>query len=95
MLGIPTEVLAGLGIFFGCFLRTLIPFLKKRKSEIEAGKPFKWEHLYTITFILDAFIALVITMTVLPLFQIPAEFVFPGALVFGWGSQDALNKLAK
>jgi hypothetical protein len=95
MQGYELEVLAGLGIFFGCFARTLIPFLKKRKAEIEAGKQFKWQHLYTITFILDGFIALITTMTLLPMFQIPTEFIFPVALIFGWGSQDLLNKIAK
>ena len=85
------EVFAGLGIFFGCFGRAFLPFLKKKAESTET---IKWQARYTWTIVFNVFIAAAVTMMILPSFQVPAQFVFPLAFTYGWSSQDIVNKLA-
>lgn len=89
------EIIAALGIFFGCLARAILPFLKKKAAAVKAGQQVKWENRFTWTLIFDLFVAMITTMLILPMFQIPTEFVFPYAFTFGWASQDMLNKVAK
>ena len=86
------EILAGLGIFLGCFGRTIFPFLKKKA---ESGGSVKWEGRYTWTVIFTVFLAGVTTMFILPSFQIPSNFVFPMAFIQGWGAEDIVNRVVK
>lgn len=89
------EVLAALGIFFGCFARAFLPFLRKKTEEAKAGQQVKWEHRYTWTLIFDIFVAMITTMLLLPSFPIPIESIFPTAFIFGWASQDIVNQVVK
>ena len=88
---IETEALAALGIFFGCFGRAFLPFLKKKA---ESDQPMKWQSRYTWTIVFNLFISAAVTMMILPSFQVPPEFIFPLAFAYGWSSQDIINKLA-
>lgn len=89
------EILAALGIFFGCLSRTILPFLKKKYEAVKAGQQVKWENRYIWTLLFDLFVAMITTMLLLPTFKIPVEYLFPYAFTFGWASQDIVNKLAK
>ena len=95
MNGYELEILAGLGIFFGCFARSFLPFLRKKAESAKSGQGISWEGRYTWTLLFDATVAIIATMFLLPMFRIPTEFVFPGAFIFGWASQDVVNKIAK
>lgn len=89
------EIIAMLGIFFGCFARTILPFLKKKYEAAKTGQEIKWENRYIVTVIFTLFVAMTTTMLILPAFQIPSEGIFPVAFTFGWASQDIVNKVAK
>jgi H+/Cl- antiporter ClcA len=88
------EVLAGLGMFFGCFGRAFLPFLKKQADAANRGQQIKWDKRYIWTIIFAIFISIVATMLILPSFQMPTQFVFPLAFTYGWASQDIVNKIA-
>lgn len=90
-----TEIIVALGIFFGCLARAILPFLKKKSEAAKAGQQVKWEGRYVWTLIFTLFVAMITTMLLLPTFKIPAEYVFPYAFIFGWASQDIVNKVAK
>lgn len=89
------EVIATLGIFFGCLSRAILPFLKKKSEAVKAGQQVKWEGRYVWTLIFALFVAMITTMLILPTFNIPSESIFPIAFTFGWASQDIVNKVAK
>jgi len=89
------EIIALVGIFFGCFARTLFPFLKKRYEAAQSEQQVKWEHRYTVTIIFNLFVAMTTAILMLPAFQMPPSGVFPVAFTFGWASQDIMNKVAK
>ena len=95
MLGIPTEVLVGLGIFLGCFARAMLPFFHKKAEAAKANQPVKWEGRYLWTIIFAVFVSFIATMMILPTFQAPAYYVFPSAFLHGWAAQDIINKVAK
>lgn len=89
------EVIAALGIFFGCLSRAILPFLKKKYQAADNDEDFKWENRYVWTIIFTLFVALITTMLLMPTFSIPKESAFPAAFIFGWASQDIVNKVAK
>ena len=89
------EVIAALGIFFGCLARAILPFLKKKAAAAKAGQEVKWESRYVWTIIFTLFVAMITTMLILPTFQIPSASIFPIAFYFGWASQDIVNKVTK
>jgi hypothetical protein len=89
-----TEVMIVSGIFLGCLMRALFPFLKKQKEATEAGKPIKWESRYIWTLIFGVAVSVIATMFILPSFAIPVEYIFPTAFLEGWAAQDILNKIA-
>jgi len=95
MLGIPIEIVAGFGIFLGCFGRTLFPFLRKKAEAIKANEPVKWERRYLWTIIFAILVSFIATMMILLTFEIPAEYIFPLAFLQGWAFQDIINKVAK
>jgi len=85
------EVIAAIGIFLGCFGRAFLPFLKKKA---DSAAPLKWDSRYTSTILFNLAVAVVVTMMVLPSFEVPSQFILPLAFVYGWSSQDIVNKLA-
>jgi hypothetical protein len=89
------EVIAALGIFFGCLSRAILPFLRKKAEAVKAGQQVKWEGRYVWTIIFTLFVAMISTMLLLPTFNIPSEYIFPYAFTFGWAAQDIVNKVAK
>jgi hypothetical protein len=89
----PPEVATALGLFMGCLARALLPFLKKKYQEAEAG--IRWEGRYTWTLLFSIFMSFVAATFLLPAFEIPATNVFPLAFIMGWSSLDIVNGLAK
>jgi len=89
------EVLAALGIFFGCLARAVLPFFRKKAAAVKAGEQVKWEGRYVWTIIFAVFVSIIATMLILPSFQIPAAYAFPAAFLYGWAAQDIVNKVAK
>jgi len=89
----PPEVAAALGLFMGCLARAVLPFLKKKYQEAEAG--IRWENRYTWTLVFSIFMSFVGATFLLPAFDIPANNVFPLAFIMGWSSLDIVNGLAK
>jgi len=92
---IEIEVLAALGIFFGCLGRAILPFLKKKAEAAKSDEVVRWEGRYVWTIIFAIFVSIITTMLVLPSFQIPSSYIFPIAFALGWGSQDMINRIAK
>jgi H+/Cl- antiporter ClcA len=90
----PIEVLAGFGIFAGCLARAVLPFLKKKGKAVEKGQTVKWDNRFLWTAVFSLFIAGVTTMLILPTFQVPGEFIFPAAFIYGWTAEDIVNKVA-
>lgn len=89
------EILAGLGIFFGCFARTFLPYLKKKAKDPTGGGQVRWEHRFTWTLVFTVFVAGITTFMILPSFQVPPEFAFPMAFSYGYTAEDIVNKVAK
>lgn len=94
-MNLPVEVIAGVGIFLGCFARAMFPFFRKKAEAAKNAEVVKWENRYLWTIIFAVFVSVITTFTILPGFQIPTEFVFPGAFLEGWAVQDIVNKVAK
>jgi len=90
---VPPEVAAALGLFMGCLARAVLPFLKKKYPEAEAG--IRWQNRYTWTLVFSIFMSFVAATFLLPAFEIPANNVFPLAFIMGWSSLDIVNGLAK
>jgi len=88
-----TEIIVALGIFLGCFLRALLPWLKKKSEAAKAGEQVKWESRFVWTLVFNLVVALIATILILPSFPISGEYVFVFAFTFGWSSQDIVNKL--
>ena len=89
------QIIAGLGIFFGCFGRAMLPFLKKKAEAAKNGGAVRWEGRYMWTILFAIGISLVATMFILPTLRIPTEFVFPNSFLLGWAAEDIINKIAK
>ena len=89
------EVLAALGIFFGCLSRTILPFLKKQNQAAKENTQLVWDKRYVWTIILTLFVAMISTMLLLPSFQIPTQYAFPLAFAYGWAANDMINRVAK
>jgi len=92
------EVLAGIGIFLGCFGRAFFPYLQKKRNAAKDGDPFKWDSRFLWTAIFSFFIAGISTMLALSSFQIPTGSllaIFGAAFVYGWGVEDITNKVVK
>ena len=77
-------------LFAGCFMRTIIPFLKKRKKAVESGEPLKWDNTFLITMIFGLAVSLVVAFISYPSM---GEATIPIAFGFGWASQDIINKV--
>jgi len=90
-----TEIVTGIGIFMGCLLRAVLPYLRKKHEAVQAGQQVKWENRYVWTIVFSIVIALITTMLILPSFQVPIDYIFPLAFAYGWASQDIVNKIAK
>jgi hypothetical protein len=97
MWGIPIELVAGFGIFLGCFGRAMLPFFRKKAECVKAGDHVgcKWQRRYLWTIIFAVFVSFIATMMILPSFQIPPQYLFPNAFFHGWAAQDIINKVAK
>lgn len=89
-----TEIIVAIGIFLGCFLRSFLPWLKKKSQAAKAGQQVKWENRYVWTLVFNLVVALIATILILPTFQVPSEYIFSFAFTFGWASQDIVNKIA-
>ncbi|HEU65178.1 MAG TPA: hypothetical protein ENN57_00750 [Chloroflexi bacterium] len=89
------EVAAAVGLFSGCLIRALSPFLRKRYREAKEGKDVKWEPRYAWTLVFALIGSFVATMFILPNFDIPSTNIFPIAFVAGWAAQDILNELVE
>jgi hypothetical protein len=89
----PPEAAAALGLFMGCLARAILPFLKKKYQEADAG--ITWEGRYTWTLLFSIFMSFVAATFLLPTFDIPPTNVFPLAFIMGWSSLDIVNGLAK
>ena len=81
------------GIFAGCVMRAVVPFLKKQAAAAEGGQAFKWETRYIWTILFALALSMVSAVYLFPTFAIPETFVFPAAFVYGWTSQDITNKV--
>jgi hypothetical protein len=85
-------------IFLGVLLRTLLPALRKWKETIEGGKPFVWQHKYTVTFIISLASALSIAVTLYETFIIPeGNFmsIATAAFLAGFGWNSTVDELVK
>jgi H+/Cl- antiporter ClcA len=89
------EILAGLGIFFGCFGRAMLPFLKKKAEVAKNGGSIRWEGRYIWTILFAIGVSFVATMFILPTLKIPSEYIFPIAFMQGWAAEDIINKIVK
>jgi H+/Cl- antiporter ClcA len=89
------QIIAGLGIFFGCFGRAMFPFLKKKAAADKNGGQVKWEGRYIWTILFAIAVSFVATMFILPTLQIPNQYVFQIAFMQGWAAEDIINKIAK
>lgn len=89
------EVIAGLGIFLGCFSRAVLPFFRKKAAAVKTGEQVKWEGRYVWTLLFAIFVSMIATMLILPSFQIPTAYAFPAAFLHGWAAQDIVNKVVK
>lgn len=92
MLPIDHAILAGFGLFLGCFARAIFPFLKKKYEESNSGVAIKWEGRYTVTLLFALFASFIVTMLIFPTL---GDMAFPIAFATGWASQDVVNLMVK
>jgi hypothetical protein len=90
---------AFIGILVAMLLRTLLPYLNKMAdAETKGDNSLNWNHKYTWTCITALVMSFVIAMLTLPAFNIPQTtsgqfIVFVIAFGYGWGINDATNKI--
>ena len=88
-----------MGILIAVALRTLLPYLNKMAdAEKKGDSSLVWNQKYTWTCITALIMSFVIAMLTLPAFNIPqttsGQFgVFIIAFGYGWGINDAANKI--
>jgi hypothetical protein len=87
------------GIVAAVLLRTLLPYAKKLRDAEERGEPTPaWNHKYTWTCITALVTSFVTTLLILPAFNVPQTTtglfaIFIVAFGYGWGINDAANKI--
>ena len=92
------EVVALVGILLALFTRTVMPYWRKRIKAFDRGKRIWWDHKYTVTFvfalIMNSIVVVKITSAlILPNDPINLLFLFFTAFAYGWGFNDAANKI--
>jgi len=88
----PTAV-AVLGIFLGCFVRTVFPYLKK----LEENPDLAFDRKYAVSLLVSLVASVVAAVLIIPSFQVPEGagiVVFSVAFTAGWGTNDILNEMA-
>jgi hypothetical protein len=88
------------GLFLGVFIRTWMPYIRKRNQ----GKILKFEKKYLVQALSAAAVAVIATLLLIPQYEmdiIPVlDFasgikVFATAFAFGFGSNSIVNELMK
>ena len=86
------EYVAFIGIFLGCLMRTILPYLRKLKHV----KNLKFEGKYAVSMIFSVVVSFVASMLLFGTFQIPEGstfFVLVSGFTVGWASNDILNEI--
>ena len=92
-MSIDPTIVAILGIFLGCFARTVFPYLKK----LEENPDTAFDKKYLISLLLALVSSIIGAVLIVPSFQIPQGaniVVFSIAFTTGWGANDILNEIA-
>jgi hypothetical protein len=89
-----------IGLFLGIFIRTWLPYVRKRSQ----GKILKFEKKYLSQALSSAVLAIVAVLLILPTYRLsPGPVidlatglkVFATAFTFGFGSNSIVNELLK
>jgi hypothetical protein len=89
---IDPATVAILGVFFGCLVRTLLPFLSKLRDEPN----LKFDRKFVITSVIIFLSAITFAITLIPSIQIPEGvplwLLFGSAFTFAYTANDLANK---
>jgi hypothetical protein len=86
-------IVAIIGIFLGCFARTVFPYLKK----VEEDPDTVFDKKYLVSLLIALISSIIGAILIIPSFQIPQGanmVVFSIAFTTGWGTNDILNEIA-
>ncbi|MGQ9565897.1 MAG: hypothetical protein ACUVT5_05060 [Candidatus Bathyarchaeales archaeon] len=88
-----------IGVFVAVLLRTLLPYINKLREAEENNEAWlSWNHGYTWTCVSALVTGFIVAMLTLPAFSVPPTIVgqfavFVTAFGYGWGINDAYNKI--
>jgi len=86
-------IVAIIGIFLGCFARTVFPYLKK----VEENPDTAFDRKYLVSLLIALISSVIGAILIIPSFQVPqgaTVVVFSIAFTTGWGANDILNEIA-
>lgn len=95
-MNIDSQAVAFIFVFLGILTRTLLPYLRKRKEAIAAGKTLAFDNGYIITAIYAIVISLVTTMLIFASFTIPETailYVAIASFTYGYTANDIVNEV--
>jgi len=87
------------GVLLAVVMRTLLPYVEKVKKAAEKGETVPvWSQRYLVTGFCALFTSLVVAVLAFPTIAVPAEpttlfYVFVVSFGYGWGVNDAYNKI--
>jgi len=90
---------AFVGVLLAVTMRTLLPYVEKARRAAEKSESLPaWSHRYMITGCCALFTSLVTALLAFPTTAVPAEptslfYVFVVSFGYGWGINDACNKV--
>jgi multisubunit Na+/H+ antiporter MnhB subunit len=92
-------LVAFVGVFVAVVMRTVLPYLQKVREASEKGEQFvSWRQRYIVTCVSALFTGFILSILTFPNLPIPAEpasllYTFVLAFGYGWGINDAYNKI--
>jgi len=91
-------ILAFIGVSVAIFTRTFLAYRYKLIRALIRGEAVRWNHKYLLSSVFALAYGFLSTMVVVPAVALPDDplhliFVFITSLFYGWGINDAYNKI--
>jgi len=92
-------LVAFVAVFVAVVMRTLLPYVQKMREGVEKGEStVAWRQRYTATCLSALFTGFILSTLAFPNLAVPTEpislvYTFILAFGYGWGINDAYNKI--
>lgn len=92
---ISAELIVFIGVFLGCLIRTVLPYIKKERELAEQGKTLKFDYKFALTGILAFLESVTVALTLFT--KVPVDvtlspfYLFVSSFTFAYTSNDIIN----